>query len=174
MTSLDKAGTGKRSLLLIAYGNTSRRDDGVAYYVVQRLCARLGLPPERLEAEDGALDERLNVLRLHQLAPELAETLAQYDAVIFIDAHVEGQGWAPVEWRPIEPTYAPSLVSHHLKPAAVLALCETLYGAHPQGYALSILGHDFDFGEDLSPATLALADEAVERLVRFLEAELWP
>lgn len=168
-----KAEAKKCKTLLIAYGNTTRRDDGVAYHVVQRLCARLGLEPDALDAEEGMLDERLSILRLHQLAPELAETLARYDAVIFIDAHVGGQGWAPVEWRSIEPAYAPGLVSHHLKPAAVLALCDTLYGAHPQGYALSILGHDFDFGEDLSPATLALVDEAVERLERFLEGEPW-
>lgn len=169
MAPSGEAGVRKPKVLLIAYGNTSRRDDGVAYHVVQRLCARLGLAWDG--AEDGVLDEHLSVLRLHQLAPELAEALAQYDVVVFIDAHVGGQGWAPVEWRPIEPTYAPSLVSHHLKPSAVLALCRTLYGVCPQGYALSILGHDFDFGEDLSPATSALADEAVERLERFLEAE---
>ncbi len=160
-----------RSTLLIAYGNTSRRDDGVAYHVVQRLGRRLGLTWEGLDSEDGAFGERLSVMRLHQLAPELAETLARYDAVVFIDAHVGSQGWAPVEWRPIEPVYTLGLVSHQLKPAAVLALCRTLYGTCPQGYALSILGHDFDFGEDLSPATSALADEAVERLVCFLGAE---
>lgn len=171
MTLFGGAEAKKQKVLLIAYGNTSRQDDGVAYHVVQRLCERLGLAWDAAASEDGALDEHLSVLRLHQLAPELAETLAQYDVVVFVDAHVGGQGWAPVDWRPIEPTYAPNLVSHHLKPSAVLALCHTLYGVCPRGYALSILGHHFDFGEDLSPATSALVNEAVERLMRFLQAE---
>ncbi|MBC7240287.1 MAG: hypothetical protein H5T71_09335, partial [Chloroflexi bacterium] len=73
-----KAEAKKCKTLLIAYGNTTRRDDGVAYHVVQRLCARLGLEPDALDAEEGMLDERLSILRLHQLAPELAETLARY------------------------------------------------------------------------------------------------
>lgn len=156
-------------ILLIAYGNISRRDDGVAVHVIRRLQRRLGLPGGALD-EDAAitLGEGIEALCLHQLEPELAETVAGFDVVVFIDAHVEGLPWAPVHWQELQPHYRPGLVSHHLKPEALLALCQLLYERLPRGYALSILGTDFDFGEELSPDTHARANEAVDRLLAFL------
>lgn len=158
-----------QAVLLIGYGNVSRRDDGVAVHVLQRLRARLGLDPdELLDAEDILSEDvpgtRLSMICLHQLAPELAEVLAEYDLVVFIDAHVGGLDWAPVHWQEVKPVYEAGVIGHHLKPGVVLALCETLYGRTPRGYTLSVLGCDFDFGEELSAPTSALADEAVERL----------
>ncbi len=162
--------TRAQAVLLIGYGNASRRDDGVAVHVLQRLRARLGLDPDALLAaediiSDDGLGSRLSMVCLHQLAPELAEVLAEYDVAVFIDAHVGGLDWAPVHWREVEPVYEAGVIGHHLKPGVVLALCHTLYGRAPRGYTLSVLGYDFDFGEELSPATSALADQAVERLL---------
>ncbi len=156
-------------VLLIAYGNTSRRDDGVAIHVMRRLQRRLGLPAGALD-EDSVIDlaPGVEAYCLHQLEPELAETVSQSDVVVFIDAHVEGLPWDAVHWQELDPLYRPGLASHHLKPEAVLALSESLYGGHPKGYALSILGTDFDFGEELSSSTSSRADEAVEYLVEFL------
>ena len=108
------------------------------------------------------------MISLHQLAPELAETLAMHERVIFLDAHVSAFDWEPVHWAKVEPVYEPGMVGHHLKPSVVLALCQTLYGAAPEGYTLSVEGQDFDFGEDLSSQTSVWADVAVERLVGFL------
>lgn len=158
-----------RRVLLIAYGNLSRRDDGVAIHVIRRLQRRSGLPAGALD-EDATIDlgEDAEAYCLHQLEPELAETVAERDVVVFIDAHVAGLAWGPVHWQEIDPYYRPGLVSHHLKPEAILALSASLYGRSPKGYVLSILGTDFDFGEELSPETSSRADEAVERLVCFL------
>lgn len=159
-------------ILLIGYGNISRRDDGVAYHVLRRLQAALGLSESELETEPTVSGENPAMLYLHQLAPELAETIAAYDQVVFIDAHVATEGWAPVMWQPVEPLYQSHMVAHHLKPGVILALCESLYQRHPQGYMLSVLGHDFDFGDELSPETSRLADQAIARLQRWLVAEL--
>jgi hydrogenase maturation protease len=168
-----------RSILIIGYGNLSRRDDGVAYHIVERLGARLGrgaeqtalvsVPSFETEAE---LAEGLCVILTHQLAPELAESLAECDLVVFVDAHVEGAGWAPVHWQEVTPAYQSSLVGHHLKPASVVALTESLYGHSPRAYVLSVLGTDFDFGEGLSAGTSERADLAVERLLALVRSGL--
>ncbi|MEA3407765.1 MAG: hypothetical protein U9R48_06770 [Chloroflexota bacterium] len=168
------------SLLLVGYGNISRRDDGVALHVLRRLRIHLGLSLDGWEANtplcpDGGARKPLAMICVHQLAPEMAELVAQYDAVIFIDAHVPAADWEPVAWQEISPGYQPGMVGHHLKPGVVLALSRSLYGHSPKGYTLSVLGYDFDFGEDLSSETSDLADEAVAFLLGLIQAEgLWP
>jgi hypothetical protein len=44
-------------------------------------------------------------------------------------------------------------------------MARDLYGNEPRGMLLSIRGHDFDFGEELSPQTAALVGEAVDRIL---------
>lgn len=169
--TLMETGKDPQSALLIGYGNLSRRDDGVALYVLQRLRQRLGLAPEEL-ATEAHIEPGTNLAMMcvHQLTPELAETACDYDIVIYIDAHVSGTDWEPVRWARIEAVIQSGMVGHHLKPGVILALCESLYGKNPTGYMLSILAHDFDFGEGLSAETSALADRAVDRLEGFLRA----
>jgi hydrogenase maturation protease len=169
------------SVIILAYGNASRQDDGVAFHIIARLRRRLGLllPDDEvsdsfLAAHECARDyisENLAILCMHQLGPELSETLTHYDFAIFIDAHVQGTDWEVVHWQEVVPAYRPSMVSHHLKPDALLALCSSLFGHTPRGYILSVLGTSFDFGEELSATTSALAEQAVERLVAFLGTE---
>lgn len=155
----------EKSLLLIGYGNTSRRDDGVAAYILERLLSRLGLNADELGGEDDVdPGPGIKVLFLHQLSPELAELAARYETVVFVDAHVEGSGWEPLSLQPVPPVVEAGMVGHHLKPGVVIALAERLYGRKPEAFLLSVLGHDFDFGESLSAETARLADQAVERL----------
>jgi hydrogenase maturation protease len=173
------------SAIILAYGNASRQDDGVAFHVVARLRERLGLLPSADEASDSFLtthacasdyvSENLAILCMHQLTPELSETLTHYDIAIFVDAHVQGTDWEDMHWQQVVPAYRPSMVSHHLKPDALLELCRSLFAHAPRGYILSVLGTAFDFGEELSIETSARAERAVERLVAFLDSEkVWP
>jgi hydrogenase maturation protease len=168
--------TGVSSILLIGYGNISRRDDGVALHMVRRLRQRMGLPQhEALDEDEIELASGITCMFLHQLAPELAETVAEYDAVVFLDAHVEGVGWRPVHWQSVGVAYQSGMNGHHLKPATILALTQGLFGRCPQGYVLSVLGEDFDFGDQLTPATSARADLAVDRLEELIRScGLWP
>ncbi|NLG28542.1 MAG: hydrogenase maturation protease [Chloroflexi bacterium] len=165
------------SILIVAYGNLSRRDDGVAFHVVRRLRQRLGLPDaasapgEAVDDDYAEWGDRLAVVCLHQLAPEIADIVAQSDIVVFVDAHVSMPGWSPVRWSQLAAEYHSGMVSHHLKPDAVLALCQSLYGRCTQGYVLSIEGSDFDFGETLSSTTSALLDDALTHLLTLLRAE---
>jgi hydrogenase maturation protease len=162
------------SILLVGFGNLSRRDDGVAFHIIRRLRERLGLPAAADDPLEDAYDDMgpgLVAMCLHQLAPELAETLAQHDVVVFIDAHVAHQDWEALEWREVAPHYRANMVSHHLTPDAVLALSQSLFGSCPRGYILSVLGTDFDFGTELSPTTAALVDDAVEVLLDLMREE---
>jgi len=139
-----------RRVLVIGYGNPSRRDDGVGHYVIHRL--------QRL-ATSG-----IDTLTLDQLGPELAETLKDYDLVIFTDAHSDEY---PEEVRvaSIEAVYHPSAFSHSMSPSSLLALTKSLYHKEPQGFTVSIRGHDFDLGTELSEETQRGADAAVERIL---------
>jgi hydrogenase maturation protease len=158
------------AVLIIGYGNISRRDDSVALHIILRLRERLGMPEWHGSSEPDEVDENPATIFLHQLAPELAESLSRFDLVVFVDAHVDGMGWEPVHRQEVVATYRANMVTHHLNPDSVLALCRSLYGRCPEGYVVSVLGHDFDFGEELSPATSALADEAVDGLLDLLRA----
>ncbi len=151
-------------ILIIGYGNPSRRDDGVGLVVVNGLRERLGRSPLS-EGEDGygELGSPLDTLFLRQLVPELSETLAQYDRVWFVDAHT-GVIPDPVRRVVLQPGMDPALVSHHLKPEALLALAEQLYGHAPQAELISIRGFDFNFGDKLSAETTMGARRVVVEL----------
>jgi hydrogenase maturation protease len=156
--------------LLIAYGNPSRQDDGLAYHIVIALRNLLGLETIPLdELADGELRDGLQVCFTQQLVPEMAEMLSEMDIVIFIDAHVPGTGYQQVHWEEIQPLFQPSMVSHHFKPEVLVAWCSSLYGHTPQAFILSVLGTNYDFGTELSPETEARVHEAAHLLATQLE-----
>jgi hydrogenase maturation protease len=151
--------------LVIGYGNPSRRDDGVGLAVVNGLRVRLGRPPLDIGDDGyGGLGGDVDTLFLQQLMPELSETLAQYDTVWFIDAHL---GVYPelVRRSPVTAGFDPASVSHHLKPDTLLVLAQLLYHHAPQAELISIRGFDFDFGEEMSAATTEGAGQVIDTLL---------
>ena len=151
--------------LIIGFGNIYRRDDGVGFVVINALREQLGRPP--LDVEDDGFDDRghaIDTLLLHQLVPDLADVVATYDLVIFVDAHV---GLIPnlIREEEVLACYESAIVPHQLHPSTVLALAHELYEGQPRGVLLSIRGYDFDFGEGLSAQTAAHVPEAVARLL---------
>lgn len=152
--------------LVIGFGNPSRRDDGVGLAVINGLRERLGLPTldENADGFDD-LGRPLDTLFLQQLNLELAETLAEYDQVCFVDARVGQAGEEIIQHTLVEANPDPALVSHHFRPGRLLALAGSLYGKAPHAELISIQGFDFDFGDDLSEATL--------RGVRSVVDDLW-
>jgi hydrogenase maturation protease len=150
--------------LIIGYGNPSRRDDGVGLAVINGLRQWLGQAPLD-EGDDGysELGGAIDTLFLQQLMPELAETLADYDRVWFVDAHL---GVYPelVRRTALAAHYGLASVSHHLGPETLLALAQQIYGQAPAGELISIRGFDFDFGNELSPQTAEGVRQVVEAL----------
>jgi hydrogenase maturation protease len=153
-------------VLVIGYGNPSRRDDGVGLAVVNGLRERLGKPP-LVDNDDGfrELGGEADTLFLQQLNPELAETLAAYDHVWFVDAHL-GAPPELVRRVRLSASLDPALVSHHFKPETLLALAGQMYGHVPRAELISILGQDFDFGEELSAVSADGVRQAVDALWR--------
>ncbi len=63
--------------LVIGYGNTLRGDDGAGICAAERAARRF---------------PGVDILTVHELQPELAETMCRYHDVIFLDAAMEGSG----------------------------------------------------------------------------------
>lgn len=151
-------------ILIIAYGNPLRCDDGVAWRAAQEL-------------EGKFSEEDVEILRLHQLAPELADAVRRREAVLFIDAaDVERlQSGHPGEIRSRELSsqeieqHPPGQFSHVYSPAKVLDLARDLYHSVPEAFVITVAGENFGHGESLSPpvatALPSLLAE-IERLVR--------
>jgi len=154
-----------KTTLIIGFGNVYRRDDGVGYATLNAVRERLGRPP--LEVDDDGFDDlghEVDTILLHQLVPELAENVAPYDRVIFVDAHI---GHVPelIYEEELDVCYREATVTHTLHPCSVLALCKQLHGHGPQGILLSIRGYDYEFGEGLSDETAALVPQAADRIL---------
>lgn len=161
----------ERRTLVIGFGNIYRRDDGVGAAVVHALRDRLGYPP--LSPDEDGWDDRgrsVDTILVHQLTPDLAEVLGEYDRVIFVDAHIQAMG-EPIREERLDACYRTTTVSHVMHPCTLLALAQMMHGQAPEGILLSVRGHDFDFGEGLSPETAALVDEVVERVLTLVEGE---
>jgi hydrogenase maturation protease len=143
-------------VLLIGYGNTLRGDDALGPMAVEQLRPLLARAEFEVEFE-----------HCHQLAPELAAQLAAVDLVIFVDAAAEGRpGLVRVERLSPQADGAASL-THHVQPAALLALTIALYGRAPQAMLVSSAGANFENGEGLSEGGCAALKE-ICRLVPLL------
>lgn len=140
--------------LVIGYGNTLRGDDGAGICAAERAAGRF---------------PGVDILTVHELQPELVETMSRYPDVIFLDAAVEGSG---IRADIIEPaTDHRPVGSHAHSPATLLSLCRNLYGRAPErSLLIAIPGQNFEFGEQLSPFTEMMVEEAIEEVGHFLKS----
>ena len=60
-------------VLIVAYGNPMRSDDGIAWRAADALAPKVS-------------ESDVEILRLHQLTPELADAVRNFGTVIFVDA----------------------------------------------------------------------------------------
>jgi hydrogenase maturation protease len=123
-----------KRLLVIGYGNSLRRDDAAGRLVADTV-ASWGLPGVAARST-------------HQLVPELAEELSQTACVVFADATAEE---CEVQLRRLGPEAAGRFLNHACDPRGLLSLTDELYGVRPSAWLLTIPGHDFGFGERMSP-----------------------
>ena len=127
-------------ILIIACGNSLRRDDGAGLILAEKL--------ETDWRSAGADVERISV---HQLAPELAVDIARADvtAVVFVDTRAMEPD-AGLQVRPIETGSSSPSLGHYLDPSTLVAYASLLYGKHPPAWQVTVPGIDFDHGEGLS------------------------
>ena len=137
-----------QDLLVIGYGNTLRRDDGVGSKVAEAVAA-LHLPG-------------VNVMVRHQLVPELAEPISQARGVIFVDGTVNANGDA--ELREIAARPAGPILAHAIDPRSLLALAKEIFERSPPAWSLAIPVEDLGFGDGLSPRAAAGLQSALTQL----------
>ena len=146
-------------VLIVAYGNPMRSDDGVAWRAADALAS---------EFPEPAVD----IHRLHQLTPELADTVRNYRCVIFVDAaSCDGSPTLPGAIR-VEDILGgasePARFSHVLSPKKVLDLAAQLYGASPRAFVVTVAGESFRHGDSLSPAVAAAIPELIARIAELV------
>ncbi|MDB9313423.1 hydrogenase maturation protease [Spirulina sp. CS-785/01] len=138
-----------RNYLVIGYGNTLRSDDGAGQAVAERV--------------DRWQTPEVDSLSVHQLTPELADTIAQSQTVIFVDVQRSEENTS-LQCYAIEPNPSKTSLAHSTSPQALLSLTQHLYNATPNAYWLLIPAVNFDFGETFSPTTQQGIQEAVETI----------
>lgn len=136
--------------LIIGYGNMLRGDDGAGVQAAE-------LAREQIAGVD--------VLTVHELQPELAESIADRETVIFVDASAGTDILYCTQLGfgvPIDPVR-----SHMLTPTQLLVLCLRLYGRAPETvYLIGIPASDFGYGEELSAKTAAFLEPCVHLIDR--------
>lgn len=151
-------------ILMIGYGNPLRGDDALGQIAAEYLAQRYGD------------DESIHIQSVHQLTPELAEKVADYDLVIFIDTH-DSEPAGKLYVQEVEPASdaITRSFSHYVTPGELLLLANSLYGSAPKMLLVGITGTQFDVGQPLSVpvrAALPLLYDAIDGLVQDHEAPL--
>jgi len=145
---------GARRVLVLGYGNPGRQDDGLGPAMVAAI-AELGKP--NVTAFDN-----------YQLNIEDAMDVAQHDVVWFVDASKSGV--SPFVIRDVAPALTIDFTSHIVRPEAILAIAQQLYGAAPQAHMLAIRGYAFEFIEELTAGAVHNLRAAVTMLSAFIDA----
>ena len=157
-----------KRLLVLAYGNPLRQDDGAGWHVGQALHERW-LAPTGDDANGALVD----------LQPQLdwAADLSETEVAVFVDAERAPDGKpAALYLRPLRSgdSVGRLLDGHSPVPADLISLARLLYGRAPKAYLLSIPAYHFGYGDGLSAATAAGVDAAldqIEQMARTLEQE---
>lgn len=130
--------TSRPGTLVIGIGNTLRGDDGAG--VVATLEAGRRWP------------DRLEVITVHQLVPELAERIRGATRVVFVDASTTASDAIVTA---LDPDEAPS-ATHTWSPRTLLGLARRAYGTAPaEAWLVEIPAGSFGFAESISAGTAA-------------------
>jgi len=138
--------------LVIGIGNTVRGDDGAGVRAVERLA----------EQYSG-----FDALCVHQLSPEHAETIVQYDRVVVVDASVAADAIRVTPLRADAGMRLPR--THDVTPEGILSLASALYQKSPDEMVLvEIPASSCDFSEHLSRTTSDLVGKAIDVLAHYV------
>ncbi len=165
-------------ILIIAWGNDLRGDDGAGRYLAARL--------QRRWQQQGLAVRRLAV---PQLVPELAIEVAAAEvaAVVFVDTRLATAADPNVRVTALTSSETASALGHHLEPQTVLAYAALLRAEPlPPAWLVTVPGWVFAHGRRLSPATrtaiarfldddqgtLTRLTAALQRLVAFRAPQL--
>ncbi len=136
-------------VLVIAVGNQSRGDDGLAPLLLHQLQS----------GDNGHVE----CIEDYQLQVEHVTDMLDRSAVLFIDADVSCA--EPFHFSEITAERDDSYTSHMMTPFALLHTYRLVYGTDaPPAFLLRIRGYDFELGHPLSEKAAANLVAAMERV----------
>ncbi|MBI2428823.1 MAG: hydrogenase maturation protease [Ignavibacteriales bacterium] len=145
-----------KKILLHAYGNPGRGDDGLGNVFIEEM--ETWLKSTGLQSVSTDSNYQLNV-------EDVAEMI-HYDIVIFIDASTADID--SYSFTTVQPAPHTSFTTHSISPASLLSLCMELYTHHPLVYLLQIKGDQWEFSEGLS----ADARKNLQNAVQFAQTTI--
>jgi hydrogenase maturation protease len=181
-------------ILIIGYGNLLRGDDAVGRRVVEVLIAlresltAACLSPNGLEVTEGRpaqpghhgeysvdstelnpaeralLCANLEILSLHQLGPELAESISQSQGVVFVDAR-HGPNAGSVQRETVAVGLPSRSLTHILSPSVLLSYAKHLYGHCPPATVVSVESECFSLGTEPSVSVQQALSAAVHAVL---------
>lgn len=128
-----------------------RGDDGLGWVVADCLAAVL-------------TDPAVEIVRTHQLTPEMAESFTTAKLVVIVDASHNGR---PGSWKREEIRIKKNetgKLGHHFTPSGLLAYAAAVYRSTPRVLAVSVAGGSFDCGECLTPEVESALPEVVRHI----------
>ena len=156
--------SGAGGTLIVGYGNTLRRDDG------------LGWRAAALLAEDPRLGGA-RVVWQQQLTPELATDVGDASLVVLIDV-TDGDEAGVISVRRLDTAIAAgpagSAWTHHLEPEALIALARELWNASPAAFVVSVGAASLEVGDGLSSAVEQALPAAVDAVVAIVAEHARP
>jgi hydrogenase maturation protease len=156
-----------KKILILGYGNPDRGDDGVAWHILKTLFSEQGKKTiDLFDVEVNPLTKNIDIWFNFQLLPEIADLIVKYEQALFIDAHT-GEIKNNLNFVEIKPEYQNAPFTHHMTPASLLAVTESIHGVYPKSWLLSVRGYSFEFEQQLTAETFALSAEAVELINRY-------
>jgi hydrogenase maturation protease len=145
-------------ILIIGYGNPLRTDDAIGQHIA-------GMMQERLKYEAA------RVITAYQLTPELVEPILCAQLVIFIDARV-GSTPGKITWENVDPQSSAGAFTHNVTPSSLLHAAHELYDVKPAGILISIIGADFEYGNDLSPVLNRMLPSIANQIETIIQTNL--
>ena len=143
----------RADVLVFAFGNMSRGDDGLGPLLLEQLTNGLCNDPI---VSDG----RIEFITDFQLQVEHILDLVGRRLVLFVDAHVNLSD--PVQLTELSALSDKSYTSHAMTPSAVMAAFKVLnQGKTPPCFLLSIQGKNFSLGDEISSEAQSFLNNAV-------------
>ena len=144
-------------VLVIAYGNPMRCDDGLAWRAAEEL-------------ERVAFSVRPVIHTCIHLTPELSLQVSAASIVVFVDAGRTGEP-GTISMTEVLPKQESSPFTHEFSPSSIVGLSQQLYAKRPLcAVSVSMSGQCFDHGEQLSdrvrdklPCLVSAIESIVER-----------
>jgi hydrogenase maturation protease len=146
-------------VLIIAYGNPLRQDDGVGWQTAQHL-------------KELLRDDPVEIIFRQQLTQDLVFSVSNSSRVIFIDSEF-GNPPGTITHRNLRPAgFLSSNSTHHMTPIELLAWARILCGPVPRADLVTITGAAFDLNESLSPQVEAALPALLDKIKALVHTSL--